>query len=292
VKDRAFILVFLPLLIVLSLVRDRLALVHEKEVRSFSIHEGLAIIARNGGTLDGAPEDLANHQAMGASLTAAVGAPFAGEDPSRTHEGHHEDGHHHHPEEDHDHHEEGKDPQISSGMILILHHLGLGELAANLLWIQMDADSHAGLWHRVNFYLELIPALDPHFIDAFLLHAHVLDHAFKKHEEAVALLEKAALYNQYRYEIFVQLGVYYLNMDSLHGPKRFPEKALQSFAHALSLTHPPHVERFYAYALAALERRPEAIAFLESNLKQKDRPEEEKAHDRRAMARIAGGEKF
>jgi len=70
-------------------------------------------------------------------------------------------GHHHH----HAELGEGDEAAISHGLILILQHLGLRELAANLLWVQMDADSHAGLWHRVEFALELIPTIDPHFVE-------------------------------------------------------------------------------------------------------------------------------
>ncbi|HNV71330.1 MAG TPA: hypothetical protein PKO06_16625, partial [Candidatus Ozemobacteraceae bacterium] len=103
------------------------------------------------------------------------------------------------------------DPTVSTGLVLMLRQLGFAELAANLLWIQMDADSHRGLWHRVEFALELIPVLDPTFIDAFLLRAFMLDEYQSRHDEAVQILESAVKQNPNRLELWQQLGLQHLN---------------------------------------------------------------------------------
>jgi hypothetical protein len=205
----------------------------------------------------------------------------------------HEQGNAHGHAHEHAHGGGGSDGTISTGMILILQHLGLNELAANLLWIQMDADSHAGLWHRVNFSLELIPVLDPHFVEAFLLRAFVLDSHEKKVDEAMALLERGIKSNPYRSELWVQFGVYALNFRQRHGPVRHLEKARQAFAQALRLpTTLPHVARFYAFTLAAMGKRSEAVGFLKAWGETTERNRYQKDRDREAIERIESGEEL
>ncbi|OQA09595.1 MAG: hypothetical protein BWY66_00498 [bacterium ADurb.Bin374] len=213
-------------------------------------------------------------------------------------EGHeHHAGHEHHGHDHaHDHagHAHGiGDPTVSPGFVILLRQLGFAELAANLLWIQMDADSHAGLWHRVTYALELIPVLDPTFIDAFLLRAYLLDEYENRHAEAVQLLEKALKQNQHRMELWQQIGIYCLNHGGRHGPTRDLPKALDAFYKASNFAGaPPYMIRMAAATLAAMERRDEAVQLLRQVMSLPERTEDQLQIDRLMINRILSGEKF
>lgn len=157
---------------------------------------------------------------------------------------------------------------VSVGFLILLKQLGLAELAANLLWIQMDADFHAGLWHRGRFALELIPKLDPTFIEAYLLLAFTYTNE-QKHKESLELLEKVAIEYPNRYEIFEQLGIQYYNSTGRYGKERYIEKALVVFRYIVTnfADVPHHFHRFIAKALVELGKVDEAINYLQNVLK-------------------------
>ncbi|MBF0548617.1 MAG: hypothetical protein HQM08_29575 [Candidatus Riflebacteria bacterium] len=207
----------------------------------------------------------------------------------------HEDEHEHGADHDHEHESSLGDPDqknVNMGMILILDHLGLAELAANLLWVQMDEDSHKGLWHRVNFYLDLIPRIDPHFIEAWLLKAYILDQVNKLHDESLALLEKATEHNPMSWEIHQQIGVQAFNFKNFHGPKRDLKKALEHFTMVSEFSNrPDYIDNFIAYTLAALGKRAEAIEYLQNRLKGQI-SEDNKRFVQQALKRVNSNENF
>lgn len=199
----------------------------------------------------------------------------------------------HHHEHHAEHQHEIKDPDISPGLVILLRELGFAELAANLLWIQMDADSHRGLWHRVEVALELIPALDPTFIDAYLLRSFLLDEYLKRHDEALLILENAVKQVPNRIELWQQIGLFCLNHSGRHGPQRRLERALEAFQNMLQFSEPPpQAIRLIAVTLAAMERREEAINFLREASKDKNRPIEQRHIDKEMIGRIQSQEKF
>lgn len=197
----------------------------------------------------------------------------------------------------HDHHADhghaDQNSAISPGFVLLLRQLGFAELAANLLWIQMDADSHRGLWHRVEFALELIPALDPTFIDAYLLRAYMLDTRMKLHDEAFQVLESALKQVPNRIELWQQLGIHCLNYHGLRGPTRRLSQALEAFQRVCNFQEPPpYAIRLVAITLAAMERREEAIKILESSLASPGRNDDQRRVDQLTIDRIKSAEKF
>ena len=195
----------------------------------------------------------------------------------------------------HDHHAQGQasDPAVSPGFVLLLRQLGFAELAANLLWIQMDADSHRGLWHRVEFALELIPALDPTFVDAYLLRSFLLDEYQKRHDEALQILEGAARQLPNRIELWQQIGIFCLNHTGRHGPKRLLPRALEAFQVMAGFSDAPlQSPRLLAVTLAAMERRAEAVKLLETSSADQTRPIDQRKIDQTMIERINSGEKF
>lgn len=209
---------------------------------------------------------------------------------SETHDECEEHGHHaHHKHQGHG----SQDTAISPGFVLLLRQLGFAELAANLLWIQMDADSHRGLWHRVEFALELIPALDPTFVDAYLLRSYMLDTNMKLYDEAIQVLERAVKHVPNRIELWQQIGVYCLNYKARHGQTRRLPRALEAFQHVCDFRDPPpYAIRMLAITLAAMERREEALKILEAVAASPERTADQRLSDQQVIERIKSGEKF
>lgn len=277
-------LLLLLILVGIGLTQGHLAQ-HQASVDT-NLTDTLQIIARNDGSLD--PEPYAP-TAMAQAASASAHLPeelshLTILDPE--HAGGPEVHAHTHDDDDARH-----PPPISTGVLLILQQMGLREMAANLLWLQMDADSHHELWHRVDFYLELIPAIDPHFVEAFLLRSFVMDHYMNQHDEANALLEQGIKNNPLNDELPMQLGINLFNPLLGHGKKRDFARALNAFAAACRLPdHEPHADRFLAYTLAHLGHGAEAIAFLERIDTNPARNDTQKAFDHEAIARIHSGD--
>ncbi|OGK10912.1 MAG: hypothetical protein A2W80_06010 [Candidatus Riflebacteria bacterium GWC2_50_8] len=208
--------------------------------------------------------------------------------------GTHDEGEEHAHHDHHAGHGHGSpDSSISPGFVLLLRQLGFAELAANLLWIQMDADSHSGLWHRVEFALELIPALDPTFIDAYLLRAYMLDMHMKLHDKALQVLESAVKQVPNRIELWQQIGIHCLNFNERHGKTRRLPRALEVFQRMCSFQDPPpHAIRMVAITLAAMEQREEAVRILEAAAASPERTEEQRRTDQLIIERVKSGEKF
>ncbi|MDD3146007.1 MAG: hypothetical protein PHD82_01785 [Candidatus Riflebacteria bacterium] len=206
----------------------------------------------------------------------------------------HEPGVKHEHHEQHEHHGHAtQDPGMSPGLALLLRQLGFAELAANILWIQMDADSHRGLWHRVEVALELIPALDPTFIDAYLLRSFLLDTYLGRHDEALQILENAVKQVPYRIELWQQIGIFCLNHSGRHGPTRRLPRALEAFQQMVRFDDPlPQSPRLIAVTLAAMERRDEAVSILQSSASKDNREPDQKVLDLKMIDRIRSGEKF
>lgn len=182
------------------------------------------------------------------------------------HEHDHDHNHDHEHEHDHDHDSfdyKEEDAMISDGLILVLQHLGLQQLAANLLWIQMDMDSHAGLMHRVRFALDLIPAIDPHFVDAYLLLAYVYAKEMNDNVKSRETLLWGLQHNPTSKDLLIQLGFQSLSHLKRYGEERYPEEALEAFNKVIVQgDYPPYVERLKARALVLAGRKEEALDFL------------------------------
>lgn len=204
----------------------------------------------------------------------------------------HGPGCHHDCDAEHAHYHGSESSEgISHGMILIMQNLGLQELAANLLWIQMDADSHRQLWHRVELALKLIPAIDPNFSEAYLLHAYLLDIHLKQHEQAVMVLEEGVRNNPLRDELWIQLGVMHLNFRKRHGPARDLPKALEAFSKACSIsTSPGYAFRLRAITLTCMDRREEAINWLQAITQLPDRDPIDRENDAALLQRLKSGD--
>ncbi|RCK81074.1 MAG: hypothetical protein OZSIB_2451 [Candidatus Ozemobacter sibiricus] len=189
--------------------------------------------------------------------------------------------------------EEGEGgPAISHGLIVLLEQLGLRELAANLLWIQMDADSHRGLWHRVEFALELIPAIDPHFVEAYLLLAYLYDEK-GDYDRSLQVLRAGMRNNPWRSELPIQIGVQCLNFRQRHGPVRRLPEALEAFTTACRLSDAPgYAFRLRAITLVAMGRRAEAIAWLEAVARDPARSPVDRQQDERLLERFRAGEEW
>lgn len=205
-------------------------------------------------------------------------------------------GHDHEEHEgEHRHDEEGEDSKISPGLALMMKQLGFAEMAASLLWIQMDADSHKELWHRVDFELELIPALDPTFIEGFLLRSFIMAHYRQDWQGAIYVLEKAVKQVDNRIDLYEQLGLFCFNARNKYGPKRELEKALKAYIHAAKFVgSPSYNARFVAMTLAAMGKQEKAIDVVEELLKDEERQKDEHAHalDLKLLERLKRGEKF
>ena len=307
-------ILFLMLLAALALVTRGLREAWRQETAGVATRSSLQVLARGepdeepspaGHTPGGGPESPPGHE------QGTDHEPDHDHEPGHDHEQAHAPGttlngllpgegphvHVHGPGCGHDHaaHDEPAGeggPAISNGLILILEHLGMRELAANLLWIQMDADSHRGLWHRVEFALELIPAIDPHFVEAYLLLAYVQD-MNKQFDRSLATLRAGALNNPWRSELPVQIGVQCFNHLGRHGPDRDLPGALAAFTQACRLSDcPGYAFRLRAITLAALGRRDEAIAWLEQVKAQADRSAQDREMDGKLIERFRKGEQW
>lgn len=240
-----------------------------------------------------------NRLEIGKKATASMPFSLCTNPNCKSHEHAHTDDEHadHNQSPGHEHahgHDHAvQDPSVTPGFVLLLRELGFAELAANLLWIQMDADSHRGLWHRVEVALELIPALDPTFIDAYLLRSFLLDEYMKKHDEALQILENAVKQVPNRIELWQQIGIFCLNHSGRHGPKRRLKRALEAFNMMFRFYDPPpQTTRLIAVTLTAMERREEAISVLQKSADATDRPPDQQQIDREMIGRIRSGEKF
>lgn len=291
------LLVTLALLALLAVTRSGLEAAWQSEAGTPAAGASLAVLARGAPDADAVASGTVapdhddehghdhHHEAghdlpTGASGTPAAGEPFA---PAL-----HVDG----PEGDHAHGTapEEEEGEISHGLLVVLEHLGLRELAANLLWIQMDADSHHGLWHRVDFALDMIVALDPHFVEAYLLQAWQLDRFGGEHERSRRILETGVRHNPMRAELWLQLGLQCLSYRAQHGPTRHLPRALQCFSTACLLPDPPgNAFRLRAITLTCLDRRDEAIAFLAAVASHPARTDYDRAEDAALIARLRAG---
>ncbi len=307
--DRRWWLALLIIGLAMGFAQSRLGHALHQSTVDTDLQQTLHIIANNDGSLDpdldrpARPGLLPGGASTAADLPDAVGRLLASGAATPDYCpgcGH---AHHHHDDRGHDHahattHHDGDEARdqappaaISTGLVLILQQMGLREMAANLLWLQMDADSHRELWHRVNFYLELIPSIDPHFVEAFLLRAYVLDRYMKKHDEANRLLERGIKSNPLNDELPVQLGINFFNATRAHGEKRDFPRALAAFAAACRLPHhQPYADRFLAYTLAHLGQKDDAIAYLERVSARPDRDPRQRDFDREAIGRIMQGD--
>jgi len=278
---------------------------YRREAHADSITQGLELIQRRSGAyFDQENEVLVpalasppwHHEHEHRHITGIIlaDAEDVVEKPaSATHGGENEHLGHHEHHEHHGHEDQAPDPAVSPGFVLLLRQLGFAELAANLLWIQMDADSHRELWYRVEFALELIPALDPTFVDAYLLRSFLLDEYQGRHDEALQILENAVQQVPGRIELWQQIGLFCLNHTGRHGPKRHPERALGAFLKACDFSDaPPYLVRMAAVSLAVMEHRDEAVRLLEQIASDSKRPPDQQQLDRAMAKRIRQGEKF
>ncbi|MFC1745474.1 tetratricopeptide repeat protein [Candidatus Riflebacteria bacterium] len=283
-QPKLLITLFLSLF-VLSLCNARLEGLYVNFGKPKKIQKTVNLIASQGGYIDTEEGEHHKHGLKHKQFKCCDNRLML---HSHEHEYHHKDKHKH----KHEHKHLSQTSPVSGGLVLLLQHLELNQVLANLLWVQMDIDSHRQYQHRVDFYLELIQSIDPHFVEAVLIRAFICD-GRGQHREARKLLKQGIRDNPFRHEIPMQLGIMYFNKMKQHGSGRNFIKALQYFSHTLNIGgHPPYVERFYAYTLTAMEKRQKAVKFLKAVLKDPTRPDKQKELDKKAILRIATGEEF
>ena len=203
----------------------------------------------------------------------------------------HEDHHH-----EHSHREEhGEESKISPGLALMMKQLGFAEMAASFLWIQMDADSHKELWHRVDFELELIPALDPTFIEGFLLRSSILSRFRNDWKGAIYIIEKALKQLPNRIELWEQLGLICFNFRGRYGNEQNIKRAQEAYFTAASFTDSSSYNaRFYVQTLSAEGKQEEAINIMKKLLADEERQKDTDTHERDLdlLKRLESGETF
>ncbi len=193
------------------------------------------------------------------------------------------------------HEEQGEESKISPGLALMMKQLGFAEMAASFLWIQMDADSHKELWHRVDFELELIPALDPTFIEGFLLRSFILSRYRNDWKGAVYIIEKALKQLPNRIELWEQLGLLCFNFRGRYGDEQNIKRAQEAYAKAASLPESySYNARYYVQTLSAEGKQEEAIATMKKLLADEERQKDEFTHkqDLDLLKRLENGETF
>ena len=193
------------------------------------------------------------------------------------------------------HEEQGEESKISPGLALMMKQLGFAEMAASFLWIQMDADSHKELWHRVDFELELIPALDPTFIEGFLLRSFILSRYRNDWKGAVYIIEKALKQLPNRIELWEQLGLLCFNFRGRYGNEQNIKRAQEAYAKAASLPESySYNARYYVQTLSAEGKQEEAIATMKKLLADEERQKDEFTHkqDLDLLKRLENGETF
>ena len=152
---------------------------------------------------------------------------------------------------------------VVAGLVGIAAATGLRDLAAVALYLLSDDAEHKGDWELCDICLRAIPLVDPHFVDAYLLRAYFLRKSDP--DEAERILLRGVKWNPNDWELWNDLA--WLHLRSVKGRKPNPKKALQFLGSAVSVKHPYHVLRMYAYVLAHLGEKKVAEEVYQKMLK-------------------------
>jgi hypothetical protein len=141
------------------------------------------------------------------------------------------------------------------GVSLSNMFFGFRKMAANLVWLEVDKFFHSGMAHRMIPAMQTTVALDPTFVDAYLLGGWHLAYNFtakmtntpwslreydtrnqawvgqkeRYYYEAATFLKDGIRKNPREYKIYFDLGygVYYEKLDDDHNAARFLREAIR-----------------------------------------------------------------
>jgi len=141
------------------------------------------------------------------------------------------------------------------GVSLSNMFFGFRKMAANLVWLEVDKFYHSGMAHRMIPAMQTTVALDPSFVDAYLLGAWHLSYNFtakmtntpwslreydkqnkawvgqkeRFYYEAVTFLKDGVRKNPRQYKLYFDLGygVYYEKLNDYHNSTRFLREAIR-----------------------------------------------------------------
>lgn len=149
---------------------------------------------------------------------------------------------------------------------------GFRKSAANVLWLQSDANWYGGRAYRTVPLARAVVTLDPHFVDAWTVTcwhlAYNMSVEAKDPNEAADLIrqgiefaEQGLSWNSTRYELFLEIGWTYY--DKLQNYAR----AAEYFKLALNHPHPTFVERHIAHAYERIPDIDSALFWYNVSLK-------------------------
>lgn len=130
---------------------------------------------------------------------------------------------------------------------------GFRGLAADLLWLRVDAYSHSGQWYKLLPLFNMVTFLQPKFITAwsvggwhmaFNLYAYSRTEAERDKWLSAGLrfLKKGILHNPDRYELYFELGWTYFQKT-----RDYPN-AIRYLRRAVTHKHPQFVDHLLAHA--------------------------------------------
>lgn len=149
---------------------------------------------------------------------------------------------------------------------------GFRKSAANVLWLQSDANWYEGRAYRTVPLARAVVTLDPHFVDAWTVTcwhlAYNMSVEAKNPNEAADLIrqgiefaEQGLSWNSTRYEVYLEIGWTYY--DKLQNYAR----AAEYFKLALNHPHPTFVERHIAHAYERIPDIDSALFWYDVSLK-------------------------
>ncbi len=149
---------------------------------------------------------------------------------------------------------------------------GFRKSAANVLWLQSDANWYEGRHYRTVPLARAVVTLDPHFVDAWTVTcwhlAYNMSVEAKDPREAAELIrqglefaEQGLSWNATRYDIYLELGWTYY--DKLQNYAR----AAEYFKLALNHPHPTFVERHIAHSYERIPDIESALFWYDVSLK-------------------------
>ena len=178
-----------------------------------------------------------------------------------------------------------KESPVIAGLVGIAAATGLRDLAAVTLYLVSDDAEHKGDWDLCDICLRSIPFVDPHFVDAYLLRAYFLRKSAP--DEAEKILLRGVKWNPDDWELWNDLA--WLHLRPLKNRKPNPKRALQFLGSAVSVKHPYHVQRMYAYVLAHLGEKKVAEEVFAKMIKRPGVPESDRILAERGLQDLQRG---
>lgn len=149
---------------------------------------------------------------------------------------------------------------------------GFRKSAANLVWLQADANWMEGRAYRTVPLANAVTTLDPNFVEAWTVTSWHLaynmsveapnpDEAADLIRQGIEFAEKGLAWNGTRYELYQEIGwTYYDKVQNY-------ERAAEYFKKAIAHPHPPYLERLIAHAYERIPDIPAALFWYNVSLK-------------------------